>query len=141
MPIGTALLYASLQIAVCIGDAVFAHAMFNLELFQISPVVREGPGRMLSEGQGTFALVRAILGSLRFNPKAIPAIVALTIAAGYWRTALTSFANPAMTLARTVSDAFPGVRPADAPGSIAAQVASALCAWSVAAFLFAKEKG
>lgn len=140
-PVATALLYAPLQIAGCFSGAVLAHAMFDLPLLQISTTVREGPGQILSEGVATFALVFAILGGARINPKAVPAIVALTIAAGYWWTASTSFANPAMTLARTVSDTFAGIRPADAPGFLAAQVAGALCAWSVAACLFAKEKG
>lgn len=139
-PISTALVYAPLQIAGCICGAVLAHAMFDLPLLQTASTVREGPTQMLSEGVATFALVFAILGGVRLNPKAIPAIVALTIAAGYWWTASTSFANPAITIARAMSDTFAGIRPIDAPGFIAAQFIGAVLAWAVASFLFAKEK-
>jgi glycerol uptake facilitator-like aquaporin len=139
-PIAVALIYLPLQVAGCVSGALLAHAMFDLPLLQTATTVREGPAQMLSEGVATFALVFAILGGMRFNPNAVPAIVALTIAAGYWWTASTSFANPAITIARAMSDTFAGIRPIDAPGFIAAQFAGALVAWAVAAFLFAKEK-
>jgi glycerol uptake facilitator-like aquaporin len=139
-PITTALVYAPLQIAGCISGAVLAHAMFDLPLVQTAATVRAGPSQMLSEAVATFALVFAILGGVRFNPKLVPAIVALTIAAGYWWTASTSFANPAITIARSMSDTFAGIRPADAPGFIAAQFVGAVCAGAVASFLFGKEK-
>lgn len=139
-PIAVALIYLPLQVAGCVSGALLAHAMFDLPLLQTATTVREGPAQMLSEGVATFALVFAILGVMRFNPNAVPAIVALTIAAGYWWTASTSFANPAITIARAMSDTFAGIRPIDAPGFIAAQFAGALVAWAVAAFLFAKEK-
>lgn len=139
-PIAVALIYLPLQVAGCVSGALLAHAMFDLPLLQTATTVREGPAQMLSEGVATFALVFAILGGMRFNPNAVPAIVALTISAGYWWTASTSFANPAITIARAMSDTFAGIRPIDAPGFIAAQFAGALVAWAVAAFLFAKEK-
>lgn len=139
-PIAVALIYLPLQVAGCVSGALLAHAMFDLPLLQTATTVREGPAQMLSEGVATFALVFAILGGMRFNPNAVPAIVALTIAAGYWWTASTSFANPAITIARAMSDTFAGIRPIDAPGFIGAQFAGALVAWAVAAFLFAKEK-
>lgn len=138
--LSVALLYAPLQVAGCVAGVVLAHAMFDMPLLQTATTARDGLAQMLSEGVATFALVFAILGGVRFKPNAVPAIVALTIAAGYWWTASTSFANPAITIARALSDTFAGIRPVDAPGFIAAQFAGALSAWAVAAFLFAKEK-
>ena len=126
--------YAAAQIAGCIAGAVLAHAMFSLPLLQVAATVRAGPAQMLSEGLATFALVGCILLVSRARPGAVAAGVALTIAAGYWWTASTSFANPAITLARALSDTFAGVRPQDAPGFIVAQLlgalaASAACGW------------
>ena len=136
----TALQYALFQIAGCVCGVILAHAMFGLPLLQTATTAREGPGQVFSEGVATFMLILAILGAVRFQPNAAPAIVALTIAAGYWWTASTSFANPAITIARAVSDTFAGIRPIDAPGFITAQFIGALTAWAAAAFLFAKEK-
>jgi glycerol uptake facilitator-like aquaporin len=93
---------------------------------------------MLSEGVATFALVFAIYGGLRVKPAAIPALVAAVITAGYWWTASTSFANPAVTVARAFSDSFAGIRPADVAPFIAAQVAGALAAWVSARLVFGK---
>jgi glycerol uptake facilitator-like aquaporin len=140
-PMATALLYVPLQIAGCVTGAMLAHAMFALPLLQAASIAREGPAQMVSEAVATFALVFAILGGVRFNSQAVPAIVALVIAAGYWWTSSTSFANPAITIARAFSDTFAGVRASDAPGFIAAQFAGALVAWAVAGFLFREEKG
>ena len=140
-PLATALLYVPLQIAGCVSGAMLAHAMFALPLLQAGSIAREGPAHMVSEAVATFALVFAILGGVRFNPQAVPTIVALVIAAGYWWTSSTSFANPAITIARAFSDTFAGVRASDAPGFIAAQFAGALVAWAVAGFLFREEKG
>lgn len=95
---------------------------------------------MLSEGVATFALVFAIVGVSRWRPDIVAAAVALTIAAGYWWTASTSFANPAITIARAMSDTFAGVRPADAPGFIAGQFAGALAAWAACVILFPKDE-
>lgn len=138
--IGIALAFALLQIIGCVAGAMLAHAMFDLPLLQTAMIGRAGPSQLLSEGVATFALVFAILGGVRFRPQALPAIVALVIAAGYWWTASTSFANPAITVARAMSDTFAGIRPADAPGFIAAQFVGALAAYGVGAVLFAKEK-
>lgn len=135
-----ALLYIPLQIGGCILGAWLAHAMFELPIVQISTHVRAGPAQMLSEGVATFALVFTILGVSRWRPDAVAAAVALVITAGYWWTASTSFANPAITIARAMSDTFAGVRPADAPGFIAGQVAGALAAWAACALLFPKDK-
>lgn len=128
-------LYAMVQIVGCVAGALLAHAMFELPLLQTSAHVRAGGAQLLSEGAATFALVACILLVSRARPQAVAAAVGLTIAAGYWWTASTSFANPAITLARALSDTFAGIRPADAPGFIAAQFAGALLAWAACAWL------
>lgn len=135
-----ALAYVPLQTAGCVLGACLAHGMFELPLVQVAATVREGPALMLSEGAATFALVFAILGVSHARPAAVPAAVALVITAGYWWTPSTSFANPAITVARALSDTFAGVRPADAPGFIAAQFVGALVAAAVCRFLFPAEK-
>lgn len=135
----TAILYMAAQIIGCVLGAWLAHAMFELPILQISTHVRAGPAQMLSEAVATFALVFAILAVSRTRPQSVPAAVALVITAGYWWTASTSFANPAITVARALSDTFAGVRPEDAPGFVAAQIAGALVALAVFAGLFGKE--
>lgn len=127
--------YILAQIAGCWAGAILAHAMFELPLLQVGTHDRSGWGHALSEGVATFALVLAIVLVSRARPNAVPAAVALTIAAGYWWTASTSFANPAITIARAFSDTFAGVRPVDAPGFIAAQFIGALLAWAMSGYL------
>ena len=129
------LLYVVAQICGCVLGAVLAHAMFELPLMQEGTQERSGLGQALSEGAATFTLVLAILLVSRARPTAVAAAVALTIAAGYWWTASTSFANPAITIARAMSDTFAGIRPADAPAFIGAQVIGALLAWTCCVFL------
>lgn len=124
--------FVLVQIAGGIAGTLLAHAMFDQPLLQFSAHVRTGPSQWLSEVVATFALVLTILGTLRAKPDAVPASVALVIVAGYWFTASTSFANPAVTIARTLSDTFAGIAPANAPLFIAAQVIGALTAWLVA---------
>jgi glycerol uptake facilitator-like aquaporin len=136
--IGTAALYAPTQIAGCIAGALLAHAMFEMPLIQVSTRMRAGSAQVLSEAVATFALVFAILAVSRWRPQAVAGAVALVISAGYWWTASTSFANPAITIARAMSDTFAGVRPHDAPGFIAGQLAGALGAWAVCAGLLPK---
>jgi glycerol uptake facilitator-like aquaporin len=133
---GQAALYIAVQIAGCVAGAVLAHAMFELPLLQVASTVRAGPSQMLSEGVATFALVGCILLVLRARPNAVAAAVALTIAAGYWWTASTSFANPAITIARALSNTFAGVRPVDAPGFIIAQLIGAALATGACAWLY-----
>lgn len=127
--------YVPVQIAACLFGAWLAHAMFEMPILQVSSHARAGPAQVLSEAVATFALVFAVLAIGRFKPQAAAAAVALVIAAGYWWTASTSFANPAITIARAMSDTFAGIRPADAPGFIAGQFAGALLAWLCCAFL------
>ncbi|MEZ5957188.1 MAG: MIP/aquaporin family protein [Hyphomonadaceae bacterium] len=127
--------YALVQIAGCVLGAMLAHAMFDLPLLQESTTERGGFSQMLSESVATFALVAAILLVSKTRESAVPAAVALTIAAGYWWTASTSFANPAITIARALSDTFAGIRPGDLLAFIVAQIAGALLAWMCCAFL------
>ncbi|MBA4163003.1 MAG: aquaporin family protein [Novosphingobium sp.] len=119
-------------IAVQLGAGVLgvwcAHAMFGLPVLQVSQHLRAGPGQWLGEFVATFGLVATILLTLRHRPAAVPASVALYIAAAYWFTSSTSFANPAITLARSISDTFAGIAPGSVPGFIAAQFAGALAA-------------
>jgi len=135
-----AAIYVVVQVAGCVMGAVIAHAMFELPLIQIAATDRSGVAKMFSEGVATFALVFAIFGAIRHAPMSVPAAVALVIAAGYWWTASTSFANPAITVARAMSDTFAGVRPADVPGFVLAQLAGALLATGISAFLFVPSK-
>jgi glycerol uptake facilitator-like aquaporin len=131
--------YMAAQVVGCVLGAWLAHAMFELPVLQVATTVRAGSAQALSEGVATFALVFAILGAVRWRPDAVPATVALVITAGYWWTASTSFANPAITIARAMSDTFAGVRPQDAPMFIGAQFAGALIAAGLCGVLFRKE--
>ncbi|QUD90835.1 aquaporin [Phenylobacterium montanum] len=105
-----------------------AHAMFAEPILQISNKLRDGPALAFSEFVATFGLVAAILGSIRFRPEATPYIVGLYITSAYWFTASTSFANPAVTLARSLSNTFAGIAPSSAPAFILAQLAGAVAA-------------
>ena len=134
-----AAVYIVVQIIGCILGAWLAHLMFELLVVQVASTERSGPAQMLAEGAATFALVFAILGTLRYKPDAVAAAVGLVIAAGYWWTASTSFANPAITIARALSDTFAGVRPADVPGFILGQTLGSLVAVSAAMILFRPE--
>ena len=126
--------YVGVQVPAMVAGALAAHAMFSLPLIQLSARERSGGALLLAEFVATFGLLAAIWLALRFRPQAVAGIVACWIGAAYWFTASTSFANPAITVARALSDTFAGIRPLDAPGFIAAQIAgaiaaTALCAW------------
>jgi glycerol uptake facilitator-like aquaporin len=129
---GELVTYTIVQIIGGVAGTLLAHAMFDQPLLQFSAHIRTGPSQWLSEMVATFALVLTILGTLRARPDAVPASVALVIVAGYWFTASTSFANPAVTIARALSDTFAGIAPANAPLFIAAQITGGLAAWLVA---------
>lgn len=107
---------------------VLAHAMFEMALLTPSVTMRDGHGQFLAEAVATFGLVATILGGLKYRAEAVPALVGLYITAGYWFTASTSFANPAVTLARGFTDSFSGIRPVDMPGFWAAQFIGAVIA-------------
>ena len=130
-----ALAYAAVQIAGGIAGTLLAHAMFAEPLIQFSTHARTGGAQWLSEAIATFALVFTILMTLRARPEAVPIAVALVITAGYWFTASTSFANPAVTIARSLTDSFSGIAPSDALPFIAAQLAGALIGWLAAGWL------
>jgi glycerol uptake facilitator-like aquaporin len=132
--------YALVQIIGGVAGAMLANLMFDLPVLTLSETVRGGGGQLISEAVATFTLIGAILGGLAFAPGAIPWLVGLTITAAYWFTASTSFANPAVTLARTLSDSFAGIAPASAPGFIAAQIAGALLGGSLWGWLFKAPK-
>ena len=124
-----ALAYLAVQMLGAVLGVWLAHAMFGEPLLQISGKLRDGPAQMLSEGVATFGLVGAIAGATRFRPDATPWIVGLYITAAYWFTASTSFANPVVTLARSLSDSFAGIAPASVPGFVVAQVIGAVAAF------------
>jgi len=132
---GDAVAYTLAQVAGGIAGTLLAHAMFELPLLQISTTVRAGGGQWLAELVATFGLLLTILAGIRFRLDAVPALVALYITAAYWFTASTSFANPAVALARSLTDTFAGIRPLDLPGFIVAETAGALLALAVASWL------
>lgn len=134
LPWGDAGAYAVVQILGCCLGAVLAHAMFDLPWLQASTHTRTGPGQWLAEAVATFGLLLVVLGHRRAQD--VPWMVAAWIGAAYWFTASTSFANPAITIARSLTDTFSGIRPADVPAFIAAQLAGALAAFVAARGLF-----
>ena len=124
----TALAYVAVQIPAAIVGVYGAHLMFAESVFQVSTKLRDGPHLAFSEFIATFGLVATILGSVRFRPDFTPVAVGLYITSAYWFTASTSFANPAVTIARSLSNTFSGIAPASAPAFIAAQLAGAATA-------------
>ena len=121
-----AILYIVAQIAGAIAGAWLAHAMFGEPIIQISRKLRPGPAQGLSELVATFGLIGTILATQARRPEFTPVAVGLFITAAYWFTASTSFANPAVTIARSLSDTFAGIAPQSAPLFIAAQIVGAL---------------
>ena len=138
LPSGELAPYVLAQIAGGVAGSWLAHAMFDLPLLQASLTLRTGPGQWLGEFTATFGLLLAIFGAVRFNAAAVPWCVGLYITAAYWFTSSTSFANPAVTIARAVSDTFAGIRPADVPAFVLAQLAGALGATLLCGWLYAR---
>jgi glycerol uptake facilitator-like aquaporin len=120
--------YITAQIAGAIAGVVTAHLMFSLPILSASTHVRSGPAQLFSEFIATFGLLSVIWGCVRQRPSAVPYAVGAYITAAYWFTASTSFANPAVTLARSMSNTFAGIRLSDVAGFIAAQLAGAFAA-------------
>jgi glycerol uptake facilitator-like aquaporin len=118
-----------------VAGAWIAHAMFAEPILQVSTRLRAGPSQGLSEFIATFGLIGTIIGCLRFRPQATPWMVGLYITSAYWFTASTSFANPAVTVARSLSNTFAGIAPASAPLFIAAQFLGAAAAVMVFGWL------
>jgi glycerol uptake facilitator-like aquaporin len=130
-----AAVYIVLQVIGCCVGAVLAHAMFELPLIQASTHARTGVAQWLAEAVATFGLMFVVIGHRRDADA--PWMVAAWIGAAYWFTASTSFANPAITIARGLTDTFAGIRPADVPGFVLAQCAGAALSLIVARWLFA----
>lgn len=124
--------YIAVQLAGALCGVWLAHAMFGEPLWQLGDHARSGGGQWLSEGVATFGLVLTILLGVRFRAHAVPALVASYIFAAYWFTASTSFANPAVTAARSLTRTFAGILPGDASLFVVAQLLGAALAWAVA---------
>jgi len=131
-----AVAYIAVQTAFGVLGAWAAHLMFDLPILQLSTKMRSGSGQWAGETIATFGLVLTILSSVRHRPHQVPAAVACYITAAYWFTSSTSFANPAITVARSLTDTFAGIAPADAPMFVAAQLAGAVAAAALAWPLF-----
>ncbi len=129
-------LYVAVQVAAGLGGVIVAHAMFAEPLVHVATTARTGGAQWLGEFVATFGLVATILGCLRNRPEAVAYAVGLYIAAGYWFTSSTSFANPAVTVARAFTDTFTGIVPAHAPAFVAAQMLGAAAATGTIAWLF-----
>ena len=138
LPMRVALVYLAAQIAGAIAGAWSAHLMFELPVAQLSSTVRTGAGQWIAEAIATFGLLLTIFGCVAGARAAIPYAVGLYITAAYWFTASTSFANPAVTIARSLSDTFSGIAPGGVPAFIAAQLAGAAIATLLAAWLWPK---
>jgi glycerol uptake facilitator-like aquaporin len=134
--VADAVVYIATQLVGAIAGVWLAHVMFAEPILMLGDVTRTGPGQWTAEIVATFGLVATILGCLRARPEAVPYAVGLFITAGYWFTSSTSFANPAVTVARSLSATFAGIRPLDAPGFIIAQFVGAALATALFAWLF-----
>ncbi|MCH8918322.1 MAG: aquaporin family protein [Alphaproteobacteria bacterium] len=132
-------LYILVQLAGAMAGVMVAHVMFDLAPVAMSGTARTGIGQWTAEVVASFGLVVTILGCLRFRPQALPFAVGLFISAGYWFTSSTSFANPAVTLGRAFTDTFTGIRPADVPWFIAAQLVGAVLAAVFSRWLFSQK--
>jgi glycerol uptake facilitator-like aquaporin len=120
--------YIAAQVAGALGGAIVAHAMFTLPVVSVSQHMRSGAAQLFSEFVATFGLMCAIWGCVRRRPDTVAYAVGAYITAAYWFTASTSFANPAVTIGRAVSDTFAGIRPQDVPGFVAAQLVGGFAA-------------
>lgn len=131
-----AVVYILAQVVCGILGALAAHLMFDLPILQLSVKARTGLGQWFGEAIATFGLILTIVGTLRHRPQLVPASVALYITAAYWFTSSTSFANPAITIARSLSDTFAGIAPHDVPPFVLAQLIGAAVAAALSRFLF-----
>jgi glycerol uptake facilitator-like aquaporin len=138
LPLPTCAVYIAAQVLGGIIGVWAAHLMFELPLWQFSITVRSGPGQWLAEAIATFGLLLTIFGCLARAPVSVPYAVGLYITSAYWFTASTSFANPAVTIARALSDTYAGIAPAGVPAFIVAQFVGMLLAVAVATWLWSK---
>jgi glycerol uptake facilitator-like aquaporin len=139
VPWSTAAVFIVAQILGAVGGVWMAHLMFDLPLWQLSVTTRTGPGQWLAEGIATFGLVLTILGCMARTPASVAYAVGLYITSAYWFTASTSFANPAVTIARSLSDTFAGIAPSGVAAFIVAQLAGMLAAVGLSQWLWASE--
>jgi glycerol uptake facilitator-like aquaporin len=130
-----ALLYVAAQVAGGVAGTMIAHAMFAMSLWEASLKMRTGGAQWLAEGVAAFGLVATILAGIRFERASVPWLVGLYITAAYWFTSSTSFANPAVAIARSMTNSFSGIRPADLPGFIAAEFCGAVAALMLVSWL------
>ena len=140
LPAADFALYVPAQLLGGIAGTALAHLMFDIAPLIPGTQIRTGASQWLAEAVATFSLVLAILGGLRFRPDAVPWLVGLVIASAYWFTASTSFANPAVTLARAFTTTFSGIAPGDVPAFVTAQIAGALLASGAAMILFSPDR-
>jgi glycerol uptake facilitator-like aquaporin len=136
MPWSSLVPFIACQVLGAIAGVWLAHAMFDLSILQVSTKLRWSTGQWIAEATAAFGLLATIFGGLRYNSAAIPMLVGLYITAAYWFTASTSFANPAVTIARSLSNTFAGIAPSSVPPFIAAQIVGALIAVALAGWLF-----
>jgi glycerol uptake facilitator-like aquaporin len=128
LPIASFLLYVLVQLAGAVAGTITAHVMFDLPIVQATEHVRSGASQFISEMVATFGLIATILACRRFRPDSVPVAVALYVVAGYWFTASTCFANPAVAIARSLTNTFSGIRPIDVPWFILAEMIGAMVA-------------
>jgi glycerol uptake facilitator-like aquaporin len=140
LPAREGTLYVAAQIAGGIAGTIAAHLMFALPLIELSLKTRSGGSQWFAEGVAAFGLVATILAGIRFQRHAVPWLVGLYITAAYWFTASTSFANPAVAIARSLTNTFSGIRPADLPGFIVAELAGAVVGLLVMSWLLHTSK-
>ncbi|MCA1373177.1 MULTISPECIES: MIP/aquaporin family protein [unclassified Bradyrhizobium] len=140
LPVNEAALYVIAQIAGGIAGTLAAHLMFGLPLLDLSTKVRTGGPQWFAEAVAAFGLVATILAGIRFQRTAIPWLVGLYITAAYWFTASTSFANPAVAIARSLTNTFAGIRPADLPGFILAELCGAFAGMLLMTWLLGRSR-
>jgi glycerol uptake facilitator-like aquaporin len=128
------------QIAAAIAGTMLAHAMFGHPLIEFGVKIRTGPAIWLGEAVATFGLLMTIRLGIKYRAEAVPALVAAWIVAGYWFTSSTSFANPAVTIARALTDSFSGIRPIDVAGFVVAQLIGGSLGFAISGWLIAEEE-
>ena len=131
--------YIAVQIGAAVLGVLMAHAMFGTVIFEVSQKLRDGPGQALSEFVATFGLLATIAGAVRYSPQSTPFLVGLYITAAYWFTASTSFANPAVTVARALTNSFAGIAPRSVPAFLTAQLLAACAGYFVLQWLFQEQ--
>ncbi len=136
LPTALAALYVLAQLAGAVAGVWIAHVMFATPIFEMSEKLRDGPAQWCAEFVATFGLMLTIAGAIRHTPNTVPYLVGLYITSAYWFTASTSFTNPAVTVARALTNSFAGIAPQSAPGFIVAQFAAAVVGFVVAAWFF-----